>query len=100
LCYLLKAAVAGHAWQIFWVTADGLDIATCLATLAPNLEDMLSVLRDKRGDVLAEVSLPPSMAYSYGSSKATITLAFVSTTASKMTAANESIAYLLIAAGF
>jgi len=67
LCYLFKVAVAGHAWKVFWVTADGLDIATGLATLAPDLEDMLPVLRDKRGDVLAKVGLPRSMAYSYGS---------------------------------
>jgi NitT/TauT family transport system permease protein len=39
------------------------------------------------------------MPYFYGSLKVAITLAFVGTTVSEMTAANEGIGYLLISAG-
>jgi NitT/TauT family transport system permease protein len=64
------------------------NIATGLATLEPELED-----------VLVKVGLPRSMPYFYGSLKVAITLAFVGTTVSEMTAANEGIGYLLISAG-
>jgi NitT/TauT family transport system permease protein len=75
------------------------NIATGLATLEPELEDVLRVLGAKRWDVLMKVGLPRSMPYFYGSLKVAITLAFVGTTVSEMTASNEGIGYLLISAG-
>jgi NitT/TauT family transport system permease protein len=75
------------------------NIATGLATLEPELEDVLRVLGAKRWDVLVKVGLPRSMPYFYASLKVAITLAFVGTTVSEMTAANEGIGYLLISAG-
>lgn len=75
------------------------NIATGLATLEPELEDVLRVLGAKRWDVLMKVGLPRSMPYFFGSLKVAITLAFVGTTVSEMTAANEGIGYLLISAG-
>ena len=75
------------------------NIATGLATLEPELEDVLRVLGAKRWDVLVKVGLPRSMPYFYGSLKVAITLAFVGTTVSEMTAANEGIGYLLVSAG-
>ena len=75
------------------------NIATGLATLEPELEDVLRVLGAKRWDVLIKIGLPRSMPYFVGSLKVAITLAFVGTTVSEMTAANEGIGYLLISAG-
>jgi NitT/TauT family transport system permease protein len=75
------------------------NIATGLATLEPELEDVLRVLGAKRWDVLVKVGLPRSMPYFFASLKVAITLAFVGTTVSEMTAANEGIGYLLISAG-
>ena len=75
------------------------NIATGLATLEPELEDVLRVLGAKRWDVLVKVGMPRSMPYFFGSLKVAITLAFVGTTVSEMTAANEGIGYLLISAG-
>ncbi len=75
------------------------NIATGLATLEPELEDVLRVLGAKRWDVLMKIGLPRSMPYFYGSLKVAITLAFVGSTVSEMTAANEGIGYLLISAG-
>ena len=75
------------------------NIATGLATLEPELEDVLRVLGARRWDVLVKVGLPRSMPYFFGSLKVAITLAFVGTTVSEMTAANEGIGYLLISAG-
>ena len=75
------------------------NIATGLATLEPELEDVLRVLGARRWDVLIKVGLPRSLPYFYGSLKVAITLAFVGTTVSEMTASNEGIGYLLISAG-
>jgi NitT/TauT family transport system permease protein len=75
------------------------NIATGLATLEPELEDVLRVLGARRWDVLMKIGLPRSMPYFFGSLKVAITLAFVGTTVSEMTAANEGIGYLLISAG-
>ena len=75
------------------------NITSGLATLEPELKDVLQVLGARRWDVLIKVGLPRSMPYFYGSLKVAITLAFVGTTVSEMTAANEGIGYLLISAG-
>jgi NitT/TauT family transport system permease protein len=75
------------------------NIATGLATLEPEMEDVLRVLGASRTDVLRKVGLPRSMPYFFASLKVAITLAFVGSTVSEMTAANEGIGYLLVSAG-
>ena len=75
------------------------NIATGLATLEPELEDVLRVLGARRWDVLMKIGLPRSMPYFFAALKVAITLAFVGTTVSEMTASNEGIGYLLISAG-
>lgn len=75
------------------------NIATGLATLEPELEDVLRVLGARRTDVLWKVGLPRSLPYFFASLKVAITLAFVGSTVSEMTAANEGIGYLLVSAG-
>ena len=54
------------------------------------------MLGAKRWDVLVKVGLPRSMPYFYASLKVAITLAFVGTTVSEMTASNEGIITSLI----
>ena len=75
------------------------NIATGLATLEPELADVLRVLGAKRRDVMFKVGLPRSMPYFFASLKVAITLAFVGSTVSEMTASNEGIGYLLVSAG-
>ncbi|MBX3588705.1 MAG: ABC transporter permease [Ramlibacter sp.] len=75
------------------------NIATGLATLEPELEDVLRVLGAKRWDVLMKVGLPRSMPYFYGSLKVAITLAFVGTVLAEMTAGDSGIGYLMQTAG-
>ena len=75
------------------------NIATGLATLEPELEDVLRVLGAKRWDVLTKIGLPRSMPYFFASLKVAITLSFVGTTVSEMMAANEGIGYMLVSAG-
>ena len=75
------------------------NMATGLATLEPELEDVLRVLGAKRLDVLIKVGLPRSMPYFYGSLKVSITLAFVGTVLAEMTAGDSGIGYLMQSAG-
>ncbi|MDZ7590770.1 MAG: ABC transporter permease [Rubrivivax sp.] len=75
------------------------NIATGLATLEPELEDVLRVLGARRWDVLIKVGLPRSMPYFYGSLKIAITLAFVGTVLAEMTAGDSGIGYLMQTAG-
>ncbi|WP_034298074.1 ABC transporter permease [Herbaspirillum sp. RV1423] len=75
------------------------NIATGLATLEPELEDVLRVLGAKRLDILLKVGLPRSLPYFFASLKVAITLAFVGSTVSEMNASNEGIGYLLVSAG-
>jgi NitT/TauT family transport system permease protein len=75
------------------------NIATGLATLEPELEDVLRVLGAKRWDVLVKVGLPRSMPYFFGSLKVAITLAFVGTVLAEMTAGDSGIGYLINSAG-
>ncbi|MDB5899329.1 MAG: putative type nitrate/sulfonate/bicarbonate transport system, permease component [Ramlibacter sp.] len=75
------------------------NIATGLATLEPELEDVLRVLGAKRWDVLVKVGLPRSMPYFFGSLKVSITLAFVGTVLAEMTAGDSGIGNLIQTAG-
>ena len=90
------AALTAFLISFFPITVN---IATGLATLEPELEDVLRVLGATRWDVLVKVGLPRSMPYFYASLKVSITLAFVGTTVSEMAASNEGIGYLLMSAG-
>jgi len=91
---------AGHpdgiSYFIFPITVN---IATGLATLEPELEDVLRVLGARRWDVLIKVGLPRSLPYFYASLKVSITLAFVGTVLAEMTAGDSGIGYLMQTAG-
>ncbi len=75
------------------------NMATGLATLEPELEDVLRVLGAKRRDVLMKVGLPRSLPYFFASLKVSITLAFVGTVLAEMTAGDSGIGYLMQSAG-
>ena len=90
------AVLTAFLISFFPVTVN---IATGLATLEPELEDVLRVLGARRIDVLRKVGLPRSMPYFFASLKVAITLAFVGATVSEMTASNEGTGYLLVSAG-
>lgn len=75
------------------------NIATGLATLEPELEDVLRVLGAKRWDILTKIGLPRCMPYFFGSLKVAITLAFVGTVLAEMTAGDSGIGSLMQTAG-
>ena len=75
------------------------NVATGLATLEPELEDVLRSLGATRRDILFKVGLPRSLPFFFASLKVAITLAFVGTVVSETIAANEGIGYLMMSAG-
>ncbi|MFM2400265.1 MAG: hypothetical protein RL341_2422 [Pseudomonadota bacterium] len=74
------------------------NVATGLATLEPELEDVLRVLGAKKRDVLLKVGLPRSLPYFLASLKVAITLAFVGSVVSETVASNKGIGYLMMSA--
>ena len=53
------------------------NVATGLATIEPETEDVLRALGAKKLDIMLKVGIPRSMPYFFGSLKVAITLAFV-----------------------
>jgi len=75
------------------------NVATGLATLEPELEDVLRSLGATKFDILWKVGLPRSLPYFFASLKVSITLAFIGTVVSETVASNQGIGYLMRSAG-
>ncbi|HMV17617.1 MAG TPA: ABC transporter permease [Zoogloea sp.] len=74
------------------------NVATGLATLEPELEDVLRSLGAHRWDIMVKVGLPRSLPYFFASLKVAITLAFVGSVISETVASNLGIGYLMMSA--
>jgi NitT/TauT family transport system permease protein len=74
------------------------NVATGLATVEPELQDVLRSLGAKRFDIFLKVGLPRSLPYFFASLKVSITLAFVGSVVSEIAASNAGIGYLMISA--
>ncbi|TGU09962.1 ABC transporter permease subunit, partial [bacterium M00.F.Ca.ET.156.01.1.1] len=59
------------------------NVATGLATIEPETEDVLRALGAKKMDIMLKVGIPRSMPYFFGSLKIAITLAFVGSVVSE-----------------
>jgi NitT/TauT family transport system permease protein len=75
------------------------NVATGLATMEPELEDVLRALGARKLDIMLKVGIPRAQPYFFGSLKVAITLAFVGTVVSETVAANAGIGYLMTLAG-
>ncbi|KAF0233532.1 MAG: NitT/TauT family transport system permease [Desulfovibrionaceae bacterium] len=74
------------------------NVATGLATLEPELEDVLRVLGATKVDVLMKVGIPRSLPFFFASLKIAVTLAFVGSVISETVASNSGIGYLMMSA--
>jgi NitT/TauT family transport system permease protein len=74
------------------------NVATGLATIEPELLDVMRSLGAGKRKILLKIGLPRSMPYFFASLKVAITLAFVGTIISETVAANSGIGYLMMAA--
>ena len=74
------------------------NVATGLATIEPELEDVLKALGASKLDIMLKVGIPRSLPYFFGSLKVAITLAFVGTVVSESVASNNGIGNLMLQA--
>ncbi len=74
------------------------NIATGLATVEPELEDVLLSLGASKLDLLLKVGLPRAMPYFFASLKVSITLAFIGAVIAETIASNDGIGYLMLQA--
>jgi NitT/TauT family transport system permease protein len=74
------------------------NVATGIATLEPELQDVLRSLGARRIDILLKVGLPRSMPLFFASLKIAVTLAFVGSVISETVAGNIGIGQLMLQA--
>ena len=74
------------------------NVATGLATVEPEMEDVLRSLGAKPRDIIIKVGLPRAMPYFFASLKVAITLAFVGSVISELIASNRGIGTLMVQA--
>lgn len=71
------------------------NVATGLATIEPETEDVLRALGAKKLDIMLKVGIPRSMPYFFGSLKVAITLAFVGSVISETVASNNGLGQMM-----
>jgi NitT/TauT family transport system permease protein len=74
------------------------NVATGIATVEPELRDVLRALGATRRQVITKVGLPRAMPYFFASLKIAMTVAFVGSIVAETVAANSGIGYLMLAA--
>ncbi|MBV9955991.1 MAG: ABC transporter permease [Pseudolabrys sp.] len=74
------------------------NVATGLATIEPELEDVLKALGASKLDIMRKVGIPRTLPYFFGSLKVAITLAFVGSVISESVASNFGIGNLMLQA--
>lgn len=72
------------------------NVATGLATLEPELQDVLRSLGASRFQVFTKVGFPRTQPYFFASLKVAATLAFVGVVISELSASNNGIGYLMV----
>ena len=74
------------------------NIATGLATIEPEMRDVLRSSAPTRWEILTKVGIPRSMPYLFASLKIAITLSFIGSVISETIASNKGIGYLMLSA--
>jgi NitT/TauT family transport system permease protein len=74
------------------------NVATGLATIEPDLRDVMRSLGAGRWQIMRKIGLPRSMPYFFASLKVAVTLAFIGTVVAETVASDRGIGYLMLAA--
>lgn len=75
------------------------NVATGLATIEPEMVDVLNSLGASRLEILRKVGIPRAMPYLFASLKVAITLAFIGSVISETVGGNRGIGFLMLSAG-
>lgn len=92
---IVPAALTAFLISFFPIVVN---VATGVATLEPELEDVLRSLGASRYEVMTKIGLPRSMPYFFASLKVAITMAFVGAIVSETVASNAGIGHLMLVA--
>jgi NitT/TauT family transport system permease protein len=74
------------------------NVATGIATVEPELEDVMKTLKASKLDILWNVSLPRAMPYFFASLKVAVTLAFVGSVVAETVASNRGVGNMMMIA--
>ena len=74
------------------------NVSTGIATVEPELEDVMRALKANRREILWNVGLPRSMPYFFASLKVAITLSFVGSVIAETVAGNKGVGNLMLIA--
>jgi NitT/TauT family transport system permease protein len=75
------------------------NVATGLATIEPEIRDVLRSLGATKLEILTKVGIPRAMPYLFASLKVAITLAFIGSVISETVGGNRGIGFLMLSAG-
>jgi len=92
---IAPAIITAFAISFFPIVVN---VATGLATIEPEILDVLRVLGARKSQILIKIGIPRAMPYFFASLKVAITLAFVGSVVAETAASNYGIGSLMIAA--
>jgi NitT/TauT family transport system permease protein len=92
----LPAVVTAFVISFFPIVVN---VATGLATIEPEMIDVLKSLGASRFEILRKVGIPRAMPYLFASLKVAITLAFIGSVISETVGGNRGIGFLMLSAG-
>jgi NitT/TauT family transport system permease protein len=91
----VPAVVIAFAISFFPIVVN---VATGLATIEPELQDVMRALGAHKRQIVMKIGLPRSMPYFFASLKVAIGLAFVGSILAETVASNSGMGYLMMAA--
>ena len=92
----LPAVITAFVISFFPIVVN---VATGLATIEPEMLDVLNSLGATRLETLRKVGIPRAMPYLFASLKVAITLAFIGSVISETVGGNRGIGFLMLSAG-
>jgi len=92
----LPAVITAFVISFFPIVVN---VATGLATIEPEMIDVLNSLGATRFEILRKVGIPRAMPYLFASLKVAITLAFIGSVISETVGGNNGIGFLMLSAG-
>jgi len=91
----LPAVITAFVISFFPIVVN---VATGLATIEPEMRDVLRSLGASRLEILTKVGIPRAMPYLFASLKVAITLAFIGSVISETVGGNNGIGFLMLSA--
>jgi len=91
----IPAIVTAFAISFFPIVVN---VATGLATIEPEMRDVMRVLGARKLQIMLKIGIPRAMPYFFASLKIAITLAFIGSVVAETVASNAGIGYLMMVA--